>query len=404
MKLNVDERRETKDERVPVKKLGEVCVSKSGIGRALKTFDSSDEILYVDIASIDNQKHGITSYTQTKMCDAPSRAQQCLKKKDVLVSLVRPNLKNVAIVDDEKNNLVASSGFCVLRADKDILPQYVFLFVCSEKFTDYLVGLTAGANYPAVREDDVRNAVLPVPPLDEQSRIVAELDLLTGIIDKQNAQLKELDNLAQAIFYDMFGDPIENPKGWEVKLWGDLFDTILGKMLDAKKQNPNDTIRSYLGNTNVQWFSFDLTTLKTMTFSAKEMEKFALRKGDILLCEGGESGRCAVWENDNSLVLFQKAIHRARVKDKALIESHFIPFVIKLMREMGGLKNFVSKATIEHLTGEKLAQVPIILPPLALQQSFAEKIQSIEKQKETIRASIADTQKLLDYTMDKYFG
>lgn len=302
----------------------------------------------------------------------------------------------------KSDDALLNQRVCKITAKEGVFVEFLYRFLIKElkRIEDETPFVTV-KHLSAKRLNQV---TLPVPPLDEQQRIVAELDLLTGIIDKQNAQLKELDNLAQAIFYDMFGDPIENPKGWEVKLWGDLFDTILGKMLDAKKQNPNDTIRSYLGNTNVQWFSFDLTTLKTMTFSAKEMEKFALRKGDILLCEGGESGRCAVWEDDNSLVLFQKAIHRARVKDKALIDSHFIPFVIKLMREMGGLKNFVSKATIEHLTGEKLAQVPIILPPLALQQSFAEKIQSIEKQKESIRASIADTQKLLDYTMDKYFG
>ena len=288
----------------------------------------------------------------------------------------------------------------ILRIHENMSDVFIRYFLNGADLNSYITG----AVVPKLTQAALVSIQVPVPPLSEQSRIVAELDLLTGIIDKQNAQLKELDNLAQAIFYDMFGDPIENPKGWEVKLWGELFDTILGKMLDAKKQNPNDTVRSYLGNTNVQWFSFDLTALKTMTFSAKEMEKFALRKGDILLCEGGESGRCAVWEDDDSLVLFQKAIHRARVKDKALIEAHFIPFVIKFMREKGGLKNFVSKATIEHLTGEKLALVPIILPPLTLQQSFAEKIQSIEKQKETIRASIADTQKLLDYTMDKYFG
>ncbi len=288
----------------------------------------------------------------------------------------------------------------ILSVHEYISDVFIRYFLNGTDLNSYITG----AVVPKLTQAALVSIPIPVPPLEEQSRIVAELDVLTGIIDKQNAQLKELDNLAQAIFYDMFGDPIENPKGWEEKPWGELFDTILGKMLDAKKQNPNDAVRSYLGNTNVQWFSFDLTALKTMTFSAKELEKFALRKGDILLCEGGESGRCAVWEDDNSLVLFQKAIHRARVKDKALIDSHFIPFVIKLMREMGGLKNFVSKATIEHLTGEKLAQVPIILPPLTLQQSFAEKIQSIEKQKETIRASIADTQKLLDYTMDKYFG
>ena len=199
------------------KRLGEVCCSKSAIERATKIFESNSEILYIDIASIDNQTNCISSYTRTLMSKAPSRAQQCVKKKDVLVSLVRPNLKNVAMLDEDENNFVASSGFCILRSGEKILPKFIFKFVCSETFTDYLVGLTAGANYPAVREDDVRNALIPIPPLDEQEQIVAELDLLSDVIDKQKAELRELDNLAQSTFYDMFGDPIENPKGWETR-------------------------------------------------------------------------------------------------------------------------------------------------------------------------------------------
>ncbi|MBQ3734894.1 MAG: restriction endonuclease subunit S [Bacteroidales bacterium] len=250
----------------------------------------------------------------------------------------------------------------------------------------------------------LKEIVIPIPNSEFQSRIVSELDLLQSIIDKQKAQLKELDNLAQSIFYDMFGDPVENEKGWKTIAWKDLFDTILGKMLDVKKQNSNDERRCYLGNTNVQWCSFELNNLKTMTFSNKEIEKFSLKKGDILICEGGESGRCAVWEKENSDILFQKAIHRARVKSPDTIEPHYIPFLMKKIRENNGLKNYVSQATIEHLTGEKLKQLSIIVPPFSLQQSFATKIESIEKQKAAISKSIEETQKLFDYTMDKYFG
>ena len=91
------------------------------------------------------------------------------------------------------------------------------------KFKDAVARIRKDAvNQSSMAISDLKKIIVPVPPLSEQSRIVAELDLLTGIIDKQNAQLKELDILAQAIFYDMFGDPIENPKGWEVKKLGDV--------------------------------------------------------------------------------------------------------------------------------------------------------------------------------------
>ena len=170
-----------------IKNLGDVCFPKSIIGRASKAFGSSEEIFYIDIASIDNKKNSITSYTQIVMSEAPSRAQQCVKKNDILISLVRPNLRNVAIVADDKENLVASSGFCVLRADREVLPQYVFRFVCSEEFTNYLVSLTTGANYPAVREDDVRNARIPVPPLALQQSFADKI----ASIEKQKAALTQ---------------------------------------------------------------------------------------------------------------------------------------------------------------------------------------------------------------------
>lgn len=383
------------------KKLGDVCVSELG-----KTLNQSKDIgthrPYLCAINIQWDSLNLSNLKQARFED-DELERYSVQKGDLLVC--EGGDVGRAAIWDNSEPMLYQNALHRLRFSKGFYPRFYLFCLRSLKNKGVLDNRYAkGVTIKHLVKSSLMSIPVPVPPLSEQKRIVAELDLLTEVIDKQKTQLKELDTLAQSIFYDMFGDPIENPKGWDVKKWGELFHTILGKMLDAKKQNPNDEIRPYLGNTNVQWFSFDLSALKTMSFSSKELEKFALKKGDILLCEGGESGRCAVWEDENASVLFQKAIHRARIKDYSLVEPHFIPFLIKSMKEKGGLKNFVSKATIEHLTGEKLAVVPLILPPLALQQSFADKIQSIENQKAKINQSIADTQKLLDYTMDKYFG
>ena len=202
----------------------------------------------------------------------------------------------------------------------------------------------------------------------------------------------------------MFGNPIDNEKGWEVKNWSMLFDTILGKMLDKKKQIETDETLPYLGNTNVQWGYFDLQDLKTMTFSNKERDKLRLKLGDILICEGGDAGRCAVWSGSSAEILFQKAIHRARIKRDDEIVPCYISFLLREIKANGGLKNYISKSTIEHLTGEKLNILPIMLPPLSLQQEFASKIEAIEKQKELLKQSIAETETLFNSRMDYYFN
>ena len=187
-------------------------------------------------------------------------------------------------------------------------------------------------------------------------------------------------------------------------MWNDVFDTILGKMLDKKKQVASDNVLPYIANTNVQWGYFMLNDLKTMTFADKERERLKLEQGDILICEGGDSGRCAVWKGSKEEILFQKAIHRARPRCKNEISPLFVSMLLKEIKSNGGLKDYITKSTIEHLTGEKLGLVPIIIPPLALQQDFASKIEAIEKQKELIKQSIQETETLFNSRMDYYFN
>ena len=164
------------------KKLGEVCAPKSDILRANKLFGNDDIIDYVDISAIDNTTHRITQSTNYVFKDAPSRAQQKVEQGDILYSLVRPNLKNIAVVtSSDTDKYVASSGFCVLRG-KDVETRYLYHLVLGDAFTNYILGLVSGANYPAVREDDVKGFSFRCPPVADQQRIVAELDCLNEMI------------------------------------------------------------------------------------------------------------------------------------------------------------------------------------------------------------------------------
>ena len=116
---------------------------------ARKIFSQHDVIKYIDISSIDNIKNKIDRYTEYQMTDAPSRAQQCIKENDIIVSTVRPNLKNIAINQMKYDNLVVSSGFCVLRPKK-CNPLYLFIALLQDNFTNKMIEKTTGANYPAI--------------------------------------------------------------------------------------------------------------------------------------------------------------------------------------------------------------------------------------------------------------
>lgn len=161
---------------------------------AKKNFNSEEEIKYIDISSIDNERNIIIGYTNYIMKDAPSRAQQCLRKNDILISTVRPNLRNIAIFKEEDLDYVGSSGFCILRAKK-VNSDYLKYVVLNDKFTNAMVDLTTGASYPAIRDEDVLNYLMINAPLELQNtfaNFVQQIDKSKFIVQKQIKLLEEL--------------------------------------------------------------------------------------------------------------------------------------------------------------------------------------------------------------------
>ena len=189
---------DTDSERVKIAELVE-----QKIPTAKKDFESDAEIKYIDISSIDNKRNIMTGFTKYKMSDAPSRAQQHVQFGDILISTVRPNLKNVAMVSLDSDNLVASSGFCVLRSKK-CTPEFLMAIVCSDKFTDAMINVVTGANYPAIKNLDVLNYCVPLPSEEQQrnfSNFVAQVDKSKFVIQKSLEKTQLLfDSLMQEYF------------------------------------------------------------------------------------------------------------------------------------------------------------------------------------------------------------
>lgn len=384
------------------KKLGEVCMHKNKILRAAKHYASNEQINYIDISSIDNSQNIILSTTPYVFSDAPSRAQQIVEKGDVLVSLVRPNLKNIAIVNIDNNRLVASSGFCVLRAETNINNRYIFYIVRGNAFTKYLLGRVQGANYPAVREDDVKSYSIPIPPLAEQERIVAELDLLSSIIDKKKAQLKELDQLAQSIFYDMFGDPITNEKGWEVKKLSDICEKITDGTHDTPKRL--DVGVKFITGKHIRPFFIDYDN---SDYVAEEVHNEIYKRcnpeyGDVLYTNiGAGIGNAAL--NVVEYEFSMKNVALLKLKKNSIIGYFVVHFLNDDKMKSNIIENHSNGGAQRFLSLKAISKIRIIIPPLPLQQEFASKVEAIERQKTLIQQSIVETQTLFDSRMDYWF-
>ena len=181
-----------------------------------QTDKDNQVITYLDIASVNRESKKVEESIEIQSHEAPSRARQLVRKDDVLVSTVRPNLNAVAYLEEEFDGATASTGFCVLRAKSDKLDsRYLYYWVRTTYFIDDMVRESTGASYPAVSDSIIKKNEIPLPPLEEQKRIAAILDKADRIRRKRQEAIRLTEELGRSIFLDMFGDPVTNPKGWE---------------------------------------------------------------------------------------------------------------------------------------------------------------------------------------------
>jgi type I restriction enzyme S subunit len=181
--------------------------------------------------------------------------------------------------------------------------------------------------------------------------------------------------------------PFEIPKGWEWCRLGAIASHSLGKMLDHGKNK--GTPKPYLRNLNVQWFRLVLSDLKEMRFEEHEIEKYAVEKGDIVICEGGYPGQAAIWEQDEP-IMFQKALHRVRFIAQGYEPVLFVQY-LKLADTAGFLKEYYTGSGIKHFTGDALHSFVLPLPPLAEQAAIVARVEVLIEHCRALAAEIAHT-------------
>lgn len=161
---------------------------------------------------------------------------------------------------------------------------------------------------------------------------------------------------------------------WKEYKLGDIASCELGKMLDQKKNTGKPQL--YLNNVAVRWGSFDINRNQTMLFEEKEAERFQIKKGDIVVCEGGEPGRCAIWTEEYP-IYYQKALHRVRVKEPN--SNFFLYYYLRHLFRLGLADSFMTGTTIKHLPREAMLKIPLKLPSIADQRRIAAILSSLDR-------------------------
>ncbi len=248
----------------------------------------------------------------------------------------------------------------------------------------------------------ISSQYISIPPLSVQESIVSELDMLSGIISKHKALQEEYDRLEQSIFYDMFGDPVTNEKGWEVKKLGEVCD----KITDGTHNSPKNTPEGDYMYVTAKNIKKEGIILDDITYIDSETHKSIYARctptyGDILyIKDGATTGIATINQLKQEFSLLSSV---ALIKPSSILNNYYLKEVlnepsmyIKIRGNMGG-------AAITRLTLSKINNIEIPLPPLSLQQSFADKISAIEQMKAKNKAAQEEAEMLFNERMAYYF-
>ena len=288
----------------------------------------------------------------------------------------------VGIVNITERKICIGRGLCAIRG-REATTDYLY-HVLKSKLT-YFETNSTGSTFKAISSSVVKDTTIPVPPISIQESIVRELDAIHGILEKKQEQLRELDNLAQAIFYEMFGDPITNPKQWEVKKLGEVCEELF-----AGGDVPKDD------------FSEEENEIQNIPIYSNGIKNEGLygytSKPRVFNPAVTISGRGTIGASFIRTTPFLPVIRLIVAVPNKMVNIIYFAESIKLLNFEG------NGNSIPQLTIPKVKEYSIPLPPLSLQQSFAAKIEAIEAQKQAVQQSIREVEALLAERMDNYFS
>jgi type I restriction enzyme S subunit len=301
-----------------------------------------------------------------------------------------------AVFEDCGEPTVFSNHFLRLRSDEKkldsrFLARWLQLQFQSKVFRNMC---RQWVNQATVGRDALLALKLPLPPVDEQRQIAAVLDQAEALRVKRCEALNCLEELPQAIFIEVFGEPSSNPKGWPEELYlNDVADIHSGITIGRKTTGKNTHPVPYLAVANVQDKRLDLSRVKTVEATEDEIERYHLQVDDLLLTEGGDPdklGRGALWKEEIVDCIHQNHIFRVRLKSDYILPT-FLSWIIGSSR---GKRYFLRSAKqttgIASINMTQLRRFPIFVPSIDLQRQFAQRVEAVDRMKASYGAHLTE--------------
>ena len=318
-----------------------------------------------------------------------------LMPKGALLFSSRAPIGYVVIAE---NPICTNQGFKNFVFTEQVDSTYAFYYLKSIR--DLAESLGSGTTFKELSGATAKTIPFRLAPLAEQQIIADKLDELLALVESTKARLDAIPAILKSFRQSVLAAAVSGklteewrgdasylasehmepwgwfgvPTSWDVQLYSELTDSRLGKMLDKGKNTGLPT--NYLGNINVRWFDFELSNLQEILVSEKELLELKVQYNDVLICEGGEPGRCAIWKSkNNESIIYQKALHRARVDTKLLPE--WLAYNLKNDADSLKLNQLFTGTTIKHLTGKALKRYPIRVPSIEEQTEVVRRVEAL---------------------------
>jgi type I restriction enzyme S subunit len=324
-------------------------------------------------------------------------AKKAVRPDDVLLSRIVPHIRRSWVVERPLNGdrQIASSEWIIFRSEK-IHPAYLRHVLVSDGFHGHFMSTVAGVGGSLLRArpEAVKLIKIPLPPLSEQSRIAAILDQANAIRCLRRKVLARLSNLGQAIFFEMFGDPIENRRGWPM---GTIRDMLAeAKYGTAQKANSDGKGLPILRMGNLTYDGqIDLSDLKHVELSAKDMSKYTTQPGDILFNRTNSKelvGKTAVVEDSEPMAIAGYLV-RARTNQRG--NPHYISAYLNSAHGKAVLRNMCNNIVgMANINAQDMQDIVIAVPPTELQNQFAAKLAAISAKRSVFELALRQSETL----------
>ena len=382
------------------KKLGEVCtIERGGSPRPITDFITNDSngINWIKIGDTKEGSKYITS-TKEKIKPEGVKKSRFVHKGDFILSnsmsFGRPYILDIdGCIHD---------GWLVIHDGKKFFSKdYLYYLLASPIMYSRFSQLAVGGVVNNLNSALVRKVIVPIPPISIQLSIANELDKINELIQLKKQQLKDYDQLAQSIFYEMFGDPVENEKGWEVKKLGEISTIERGSGISKKDFCSAGLPCIHYGQIHTSFGAYTKEVLSFIPENLLPKYKYASR-GDLVMAITSEDveGSCksTTWLGNYDVVIGSDAAICHHSQD-----GIYLSYYTRTKAFYNEKAKYAKGFKVTHISTKEIASIPVPLPPLPLQQQFAARIEAIERQKQQVSETIKDLETLLASRMQYWF-